>query len=296
MDPERHFGAGEIGRYEALLQMADLVVHHRGVDELLPELAKRLHKVASFEIASFSLYDPEKKVMRMHFWEGSELSSDLTELPVEESACGLVWEKQQPMVWPDLQQETRFRRAVSLLIEKGVRSYCTLPLTTEQKKFGAIGLGSSRPNAYGEEDVQLLRRVAELVALALENAMTRAAFLEEKERLEMLLEVSTTLMSNLDVQELFPAISGLIGRVVRQDFAALALYEESSQSLRVCAVDSALAEEVIGADTVVPLADSVSAVALLKGETIIRDRQNLMLLKSPAVARMLEQGIQSLCS
>jgi formate hydrogenlyase transcriptional activator len=141
MGPERHFEAGDVGRYEALLQMADLVVHHRGVPELLPELAKRLHKVASFEIASFSLYDPEKNVMRMHFWEGSELLSDLTELPVEESACGFVWQKQQPMVWRDLQEETRFQRAVSLLIEKGVRSYCTLPLTTAQKKFGAgVGL------------------------------------------------------------------------------------------------------------------------------------------------------------
>ena len=297
MDPERHFETGlDVGRYEALLQMADLVVHHRGVPELLPELAKRLHKVASFEIASFSLYDPEKKVMRMHFWEGSEPFSDLAELPVEESACGFVWEKQEAMVWPDLHQETRFRRAVSLLKEKGVRSYCTLPLTTAQKRFGALGIGSSRPNAYGEDDVQLLRRVAELVALALENAMTRAAFLEEKERLEMLLEVSTTLMSNLDVQQLFPAISGLIGRVVRQDFAALALYEESSQSLRVYAVDSALADDVIGLDMVVPLADSASGIALLKGEAIIRDRQSLMSLKSPAVTRMIEQGIQSLCS
>jgi formate hydrogenlyase transcriptional activator len=126
--------------------------------------------------------------------------------------------------------------------------------------------------------------------------MTRAAFLEEKERLEMLLEVSTTLMSNLDVQELFPTISRLIGRVVRQDFAALALYEESSPSLRICAVDSALADEVIGADMVVPLVDSASGIALLKGETIVRDRENLMALKSPAVTRMLEQGIQSLCS
>jgi formate hydrogenlyase transcriptional activator len=297
MDPERHFETGlDVGRYEALLQMADLVVHHRSVPELLPELAKRLHKVASFEIASFSLYDPQKKIMRMHFWEGGELFSDLAELPVEESACGFVWEKQEAMVWPDLHQETRFRRAVSLLVEKGVRSYCTLPLTTAQKRFGALGLGSSRPNAYGEDDVQLLRRVAELVALALENAMTRAAFLEEKERLEMLLEVSTTLMSNLDVQQLFPAISRIIGRVVRQDFAALALYEESSQSLRVCAVDSALPDEVIGADMVVPLVDSASGIALLKGETIVRDRDNLMALKSPAVIRMLEQGIQSLCS
>jgi hypothetical protein len=62
MDPERHFESGvDVDRCQALLQMADLMVHHRSMPELLPELAKRLQRVASFEIASFSLYDPEKK-------------------------------------------------------------------------------------------------------------------------------------------------------------------------------------------------------------------------------------------
>jgi formate hydrogenlyase transcriptional activator len=296
MDPERHFEAGDVGRYEALLQMADLVVHHRSVPELLPELAQRLRKVASFEIASLCLHDPQKNVMRVHFWEGHERLSDLTELPVEESACGFVWEKQRPMILPDLHLETRFQRAVSLLKEKGVRSYCELPLTTEQRRFGALGLGSSRPNAYGEDDMQLLRRVAELVALAIENTMTRAAFLDEKERLEMLLKVSTTLMSNLDVEQLFPAISELMRRVVRQDFASLAVYEESSQSLRLYALDSPFADEIIGPDTVVSLSESISGMALVKGEAIIRDRESLMSLRSPVVARMVERGIQSFCS
>jgi formate hydrogenlyase transcriptional activator len=296
MDPDRHFEAADVSRYETLLQMADLVVHHRDVPELLPELAQRLRKVASFEVASFSLYDPEKKVMRMHFWEGSERLSDLAELPVEESACGLVWEKQQPMVWPDLQQETRFRRAVNILTEKGVRSYCGLPLTTGDKKFGALGLGSSRPNAYGEEDVQLLQRVAELVALGLENAMTRAAFLEEKERLQMLLEVGTTLMSNLDVQQLFPAISGLIRRVVRQEYASVTLYEEAHRCLRVYALDSPLEDELIASDTVAPILDSAAGSAFLKGETRVSNREDLAAVGSPVVRRMLEVGIQSFCS
>jgi formate hydrogenlyase transcriptional activator len=297
MDPDRHFEAdGDVDRYEALLQMADLVVHHRSLPELLPELAQRLHKVASFEIASFSLYDPEKNVMRMHFWDGDEKLSDLTELPVEESACGFVWEKQQAMVWPDLHQETRFQRAVRLLIEKGVRSYCTLPLTTAQKRFGALGLGSSRPNAYSEDDVQLLRRVAELVALALENAMARAAFLEEKDRLEKLLEVSTALMSNLDVQQLFPTIAGLIQKVIRQDYASVALYEEASQCLRVYALDSPVSDEIMGSDTVMPIGESVSGLALQKGEAIIHDREDLVSVGSQAAQRMLEMGIQSFCS
>jgi formate hydrogenlyase transcriptional activator len=297
MDPSRRFEVdGDVGRYEALLQMADLVVHHRSVPELLPELALRLRNVASFEIASLCLHDPQKNVMRVHFWEGSERLSDLAELPVEESACGFVWEKQRPMVLPDLRLETRFQGAVSLLKGKGVRSYCELPLTTAQRRFGALGLGSVRPNAYGEDDVELLRRVAELVALALENAMTQAAFLEEKQRLQMLLEVSTTLMSNLDVRQLFPSISDLIRKVIHQDYASVALYEEGNRSLRVYALDSPLGEELISPETVLPIAESAAGLVFQKGETKVCNREDLVAMGSPMVTRMLELGIQSFCS
>jgi formate hydrogenlyase transcriptional activator len=297
MDPSRHFEVdGDVGRYEALLQMADLVVHHRSVPELLPELALRLRNVASFEIASLCLHDPQKNVMRVHFWEGSERLSGLAELPVEESACGFVWEKQRPIVLPDLHVETRFQRAVSLLKGKGVRSYCELPLTTAQRKFGALGLGSVRPNAYGDDDVELLRRVAELVALALENAMTQAAFLEEKQRLQMLLEVSTTLMSNLDVRQLFPSISDFIRKVIHQDYASVALYEEGTRSLRVYALDSPRGEEFISPETVIPIAESAAGSVFQKGETKVCNREDLVAMDSPIVTRMLELGIQSFCS
>ncbi len=296
MDPDRHFDAEDVGRYEALLQMADLVVHHRGVPEMLPELAQRLRKVASFEVASFALYDPEKKVMRMHFWEGKERLSDLTELPVAESACGFVWEKQRPMVLPDLRQETRFQPAVNLLMEKGVRSYCGLPLTSGQKKFGALGLGSHRPNAYGEADVQLLRQIAELVALGFENANTRTAFREEKERLEVLLEVGATLMSNLDVQQLFPNISTLIRRVVRQDFASVTLYEEAPSTCVHMRWIPRYRTSVLLPDSVLPIADSVAGSAFLKGEAAVCQAEELRADGSPIMRNMVELGIQSFCS
>jgi len=296
MDPDCHFDADDVSRYEALLQMADLAVHYCGVPEMLPQLAQRLRKVASFEVASFALYDPEKKLMRLHFWEGSDRLSDLAELPVEESACGFVWDKQRPMVLPDLRQETRFQAAVNILIEKGVRSYCGLPLTSGQKKFGALGLGSQRPNAYREEDVQLLRQIAELVALGLENANTRIAFREEKERLEVLLEVGTTLMSNLDVQQLFPNISALIRRVVRQDFASLTLYEESRDYLRLYAMDSTFTDKSITPDTVVPIGDSVAGCAFVKCEAAVCNREELRADGSPVIRGMVELGMQSFCA
>jgi formate hydrogenlyase transcriptional activator len=293
---ESHFEFGDdLRRYEALLQMADLVVRHRGLPELLPELAQRLHHVASFEVANFSLYDSEKKVMRMHFWEGNELLSTLAELPVEEAACSVALEKQEAVVWPDLHSEGRFQHSINLLRERGIRSYCALPLTSAQRRLGAMGLGSSQVNAYTESDLRLLRRVADLVALALENAMTRAAFDQEKERLEALLQVSTALVSSLDVQKVFPEISGFIRGVLKQDYASVAIHDEAAHCLRLYALDTLLADGMIGAETTLPLKENGITNAFQEREAKIFKLADLATIHSPFVDRMLALGIQSLC-
>jgi len=89
MVPERHFDSdGELRRYETLLHMADLVVHHRGLAELFRELAQRLREFAAFELATFSLHDSSKNVMRVHVWEGADLAPTAAEVPVEDSPIG----------------------------------------------------------------------------------------------------------------------------------------------------------------------------------------------------------------
>ena len=86
---ETHFDSeADLRRYEALLEMADLMVHHRSLPELFVDLAERLHKVTSFEFATFSLYDPSKNVMKLHLWEGKELAPVHTETSVGDSPAG----------------------------------------------------------------------------------------------------------------------------------------------------------------------------------------------------------------
>ena len=83
MSFESHFDSeADLRRYEALLEVADLMVHHHSLPELFVDLAKRLHKVTPFEFATFSLYDPNKNVMKLHIWEGRELA------PIPAEAAG----------------------------------------------------------------------------------------------------------------------------------------------------------------------------------------------------------------
>ena len=103
-------------------------------------------------------------------------------------------------------------------------------------------------------------------------------------------------MANRDVRQLFPEISNLIRKVVRQDFASIALYEAANQCMRVYALDSALEDDIIALNATVPIAGSISEPVLLHDTARICNREELAGVGSPVVRRMLERGIQSVCS
>jgi formate hydrogenlyase transcriptional activator len=162
-------------RYEVLLQMADLMVRHHSLPELFHDIAERLSSVADFQFLNFSLYDAQDNSMHLYRWEGEPATKLPDRVPVEESPSGRVRERQQELLFPDLRAEKRFPAVLDPLRALGIRTYYVVPLTTGQSRLGALGVATSEVDAYPEADKRLLRRVGELVALAVENTVTRYA-------------------------------------------------------------------------------------------------------------------------
>ncbi len=286
----------ELRRYETLLEMADLMVHHGSLPELFEELSGRLREVTAFDFANFSLHDSKKNTMRLHIWAGAELQTLLSEMPVDDTASGWVWKNQQPLVLPDLNAESRFSTLLDILRQKGLRSYCVSPLTTSQKRLGALGLASFRPSAYGEKDVRLLRRVAEMAALAIENALTRQALEEEKERLLALVEVNKTLVANLEIEALLSTISASVSRVVPHDFAAAAIYDAEKGGMRGYVLAAPESQLMIGRGEIIPLGHSISAKAFLSRKAVHLSERDLAATNSRIARSLLRAGIRSIMS
>jgi formate hydrogenlyase transcriptional activator len=281
--------------YEALLHLADLLVHHQDLGQLFSELALRLHRLTPSEIVTLSLHDPAKNVMRVHVLNGKSLSPTIDELPVEDAPSGWVWQHQKPLVMSDLDCETRFKKAHSMARYEAILSYCVVPLTTAQRRLGGLGFGSTRRDAYSEKDVQLLQHIAELSALAVENALTRAALRQEKERLQTLLEVNATLLSNRDLRELFPAISGYIRNVVKHEYASIAIYDESVKGLRVHALDPHDLHEQPAPGGIIPLKASAPGQAFLERQTKLYNREQLTEFHHECAELLLQEGVRSAC-
>jgi len=78
-----------------------------------------------------------------------------------------------------------------------------LPLTTPQRRLGAINFASARPRTYDSCDLGLFARTARMVAIAVDNALNfqsaqsyQSQFSAERDRLRLLLEINNFVKLN----------------------------------------------------------------------------------------------------
>jgi len=297
MVPGRHFESdSELRGCKALLEMADIIVRHRDLGELLRNLAPRVRDVVSFELLWISLHDAPTNSMRVHVSEGVGLSTATPLEPVSETPGGWVWQHQQSLIISDLSAETRFPHAVKILERAGIRSGCIVPLTAAQNRLGALALGSLEPNGYEENDLPFLQRMADVVALAVDSALTRGAFEREKDRLQVLLDLNTALASSLDLSQLFPIVSGHLRKVVKQDLATVALFDESTRSLKVYALDPSATNGGLYPGLVLPVDGSAPGRAFREKEALVLGREEVAQFHAKLTQQLApEPGFQSAC-
>ncbi len=295
MDPSHFEAESELRRYEALLQMADLVVRPSSLSDLFSDFTERLRQYICFHLINFVMHEPAENVMQLYFWRGKDVKFEPRRLALDQSPSGWVWQHQVPLAIENLTTETRFGEGISILRAAGMQAYYVFPVTAGERRLGGMGLACAHPNVYAENDIRFLQRVAELMALALENALTRGALQQEKERLQMLLQVNSTLVANLDVQKHFPAISDYIRKVIRHDFASVALYDESSQSLRKYAFHHGPGYEIFKVGDSYSLRDSTSGQAFLAKHAKVFHSKELQAFSSDVTRKLLAHGVKSIC-
>src|SRR5438093_3647608 len=173
-------------QYRALLAVAEVIISHRDLHALFHDLAGRLRQVVRFDYLLLVLHDDARDAMRLHVLETAEPTSTQAGLltPVRESPSGLVWQTQQPLIIPNLEEESRWPRLREEVFRpQGMTSLCYVPLTTARHRLGALAFASRHRAAYDAADVDFLQLVANQVAVAVENALAFDCIDKLKEKL-----------------------------------------------------------------------------------------------------------------
>jgi len=292
-------------QYQALLEVSEAIAVHRDLPSLFHDLVERLHHVVNFEYMRLLLHDPERDVMRLHTLETPNQSCDALgcqELPVAESPGGWVWQHQQPLLVSDVEKETRFPRVTEVMRQQGVKSYCVVPLTTAQRRLGALGFGSLQEATYDGSDLEFLQQVAKQVAVAVDNALNSQSvqshqqdLARERDRLRLLLEVNNAVVSRLDLRDVFAATAASLRRVIPHVLASLYLYDPDNEVVSRHALDSPGGKGLLQEGFVGPIDSTPAGPAIRTGKPALFDEDDLKRLQSDVGRLLLEEGVKSGC-
>src|SRR5438445_1422778 len=282
-------------RYEALIRVSQAIGVHRDPAELFQVLSNELRSVVKFDSIGVVQYDEAGNEMAWHLAEKCKEMRDRPchELPQEETIPWWVYQHQQALVIPCVDRETRFPRALDPIRTCGIRSGCAFPLTTVHRRLGVLFLGSEETEAYSDEDISFLSLVAGQIALAIDDALNFEASRKAQEQLKLLLDLTNSVVSTLDLRELLRNISANLRRVMQCDFVGVGLPDAGNGThLRLYAVDFPESKGFIREESLIPIEGSPPGIAFKTGEPYVgtvRDVAN-MTPDSPPLAEGFTVG------
>jgi formate hydrogenlyase transcriptional activator len=301
--------ARERDRLGLLLEISESIASHRDLDQMFRELGQRLPRIVPFDYINLLLHDPERDVMRLHFLAAPEPSTIRPgmELPVDETSAGLVWKTQETFMVEDVATETRFPKLMSQLRENDVQSYCTVPLTSALRRLGAMSFGSLQRRAYQEAEINFMQQVAKQVAVAVDNVLhdesaqtAQEQLTHERDRMRLLLEVNNAVVSHLDLDDLFTAVSACLRKVIPHDSSGLVLTDQETGWYRVHVLHFARNESFIEEGRIEEdgCMKSPAVVAVTTRMPAVFGEEDLKALAagSPCAEYFVAEGVKAFCS
>jgi formate hydrogenlyase transcriptional activator len=290
--------------YQSLLDVSQAILQHRDLAGLFRDLSTRLRSILRFDFLNLVLHNPATNTMRLHILEnasGAPIEAPQVELAPEESPSGWVFLHQQPLVIPDVRLETRWPSVMELIRRNNIVTSCWLPLTTAQHRLGALVFGFGTAPWPGDQ-LAFMQQVAAQVAVAVDNTLNfekaekyQRQMARERDRLQVLLEITNTLVSELDIRDLFPSITACVRRALPHEYSSLALRVPGTDQLRIHALvfDGPGGVLPEGATTV--MNETPAGEAVETRRPVVLDAESLARFSSPTVQRLAAVGLKSIC-
>jgi formate hydrogenlyase transcriptional activator len=209
----------ERDRLSLLLEVNNTVVSVLDLHELLNAVSKSLRPLVRHEYASLSLYDPQNEQLHIHaldFPVSKGLLQEGLSIPVEGSPTGRALKSRQPVFISRSDIEQFGSDIARRILAEGLKSALCLPLICHGRPLGTLVVASLQEEHFPEKDAELLRHVANQIAIAVENSL---AYRQVVDRANRLSEEKLYLQDEIRTEYNFEEIVGespVLKRILQQ--------------------------------------------------------------------------------
>jgi formate hydrogenlyase transcriptional activator len=161
-------------RLSIVLELNNAVASKLDPRALFDEFSARLQTIIAHDYLALTEWHPDEKQLRFRAVALRQpiAVSEGQIVPQDAAPSGLAFEQQATLVFNERSLQTMAPHIRHATLNAGIRSVCSLPLTTPRARLGAVSIGSRIPGAFSAGIVAILEAFAAQLAIALENAIS----------------------------------------------------------------------------------------------------------------------------
>jgi len=220
-------------------------------------------------------------------------------------SCGTAAYRRQPVYASDVLEDPVWDIYRDRLLPFGIRAVWSRPLFTHGGELlGTFAIHYREVRSPDDADLELIENASHIAGIAIERHLSEERLRLERDRLRLLLEITSSVTSRLDLRQVVEALSTNLFTIMQCDVSALLLPDSESGELRVAILHNPDARGPLREGSLVPMNSSISGQVLLKGKSIRIDsfeqvRENPEIYGNPEgrilYERVIEEGLSVGC-
>ncbi len=197
-------------------------------DELLQDIVMRAGQLLQTRHGFIFLLEPAAEELEQKVGVGIFAETIGLRLKRGEGAAGRVWVSGKPTVVADYDNWAPRTQAYD---GNQIRALAAVPLRSGNEVVGAIGMayGAGSQRIFGNAEVELLNRFAQLASLALDNAQLFVRTQQQARRLALLSQMGEELSRTTDLQEILEIAAAKTTSIFPEEQIRVTLHDSSRQ-------------------------------------------------------------------
>ena len=217
------------------------------LDELLHRIVEMIMRFITADSCLIYLYDEQNNALILTASNNPQNGKALLgriKLKMGEGVTGWVAREKKPVVLPrEAYKDPRFKPFTALDDDK-YEAFLSIPILSRDEIVGVMNIRSREEHAYPEHQVNLLFTVSRYLGSTIKNAIIHEDVLKKARRLDLLSEVSRTIVSDYYLKEILQLIVTMTAKVMDSKICSIMLLDEKRDELVISATQS-LSEDYV---------------------------------------------------
>jgi signal transduction protein with GAF and PtsI domain len=222
-----------------LHQVAQHISSNLELGELLDRIVNMVIKVTGADSCFIYLYDKtaSELVLRAANSRRAEVVGGIR-LKLGEGVTGWAAKEKKPVALSSKAYNDPRFKSFTALAEDKYEAFLAIPILAKGRIIGVMNVHNKKEHEYPEDRINLLFTISKYLGSAIQNAIVYDEVNRKAKQLDLLSEVSRTIVSDYYLKEILQLIVTMTAQVMGSKICSIMLLDEKKQDLVIAATQS----------------------------------------------------------